>query len=401
MEFNTTQRTIFQVLLCLLFTCCKYEGKSKPPVKPGGTPPKFTPINLTYMDPNSPEMKRIVYSLDTFYAKRVAQGFNGSVLVGSKGKILYERYYGKADIATDRDITPESQTQLASTSKPFTAAAICLLKDRGFLQFDDLVIKYIPEFPYNNITIRDLLSHRSGLPDYLHFAIPARLPNMPKLMTNDELLEILARKKLPLNFNPNTHFAYCNTNYAVLASLVERISNVSFPVFMKQMIFMPLGMKNTSIFGANEMHASNYCKNYKGSKWAEQHDMEHDGIYGDKGCYSTVRDMYKWDQALYKGLLMKKSTLQEAYAPYSFEKPGVKNYGLGWRMLLYPNQKIIYHNGYWHGNNTDFYRFVDENFTIIVLGNKYNKGIYYQPQAVFNIIKGTANPPADLEEGAE
>jgi CubicO group peptidase (beta-lactamase class C family) len=390
-----------RVLLCMMCTCCKYESKSTPKPSMGGTPPKFAPVNLTYSDPNSPEVRRIVNSLDTFYNTRVAAGFNGSVLVASKGKILYERYFGMADLAANRKITPESPTQLASTSKPFTAGAICLLKDRGLLRFDDLVNKYITNFPYPNITIRNLLSHRSGLPDYLHFGIPLRTPGMPKLMSNDELLDILAAKVPKLNFTPDTRFTYCNTNYAVLASIVEKISGISFPLFMKKMLFEPLGMKNTSIYGINEQHPSNYCKNYKGSAWTEQKDMEHDGIYGDKGCYSTVRDMYKWDQALYSSTFLKKTTLQEAYAPYSMEKPGVKNYGLGWRMLLYPDgQKIIFHNGYWHGNNTDFYRFIDENFTIIVLGNKYNKQIYYHPQGIFNIIKGnqTASPELEGEE---
>jgi CubicO group peptidase (beta-lactamase class C family) len=394
---NNTAR----VLICLLCTCCKYDNKGTAAPKLSGTPPKFAPINLVYSDPNSPEMRRIVNSLDTFYNSRVAGGFNGSVLVASKGKIIYERYFGLADIDENRKITPESQTQLASTSKPFTAGAICLLKDRGLLNFDDAVKKFIPEFPYPTITIRNLLSHRSGLPDYLHFGISSRKSGMTGFMSNDELLEIIATKIPKLNFEPDTRFTYCNTNYAVLASIVEKISGISFPKFMKSMLFEPLGMKNTSIFGINETHASNYCKNYKGSKWAEQKDMEHDGIYGDKGCYSTVRDMYKWDQALYNGKLLKKNTLQEAYAPYSMEKPGVKNYGLGWRMLLYPNgQKIIFHNGYWHGNNTDFYRFIDENFTIIVLGNKYNKQIYYHPQGIFNIIKGTqeSSPELDAEE---
>jgi CubicO group peptidase (beta-lactamase class C family) len=156
-------------------------------------------------------------------------------------------------------------------------------------------------------------------------------------------------------------------------------------------------MKNTYIFDANATHSPNVCRSYKGSSWALQPDILYDGISGDKGCYSTVTDMYKWDQALYKGQLVSKKTLQEAYAPYSFEKPGVKNYGLGWRMLLYPDQKIIFHNGYWHGNNNCFYRFLDDNFTIIVLGNKYNKANYYQPQGIFNIINGAGSADAEWE----
>jgi CubicO group peptidase (beta-lactamase class C family) len=119
---------------------------------------------------------------------------------------------------------------------------------------------------------------------------------------------------------------------------------------------------------------------------------------GDKGIYSSVRDLYKWDQALYSGKLIKQSTLEEAFKPYSFEKPGVKNYGLGWRMLNYPDGvKIIYHNGWWHGNNTCFYRFIQDNFTIIVLGNKFNKSIYRQPQQIYNIVMGVADKSTELD----
>jgi CubicO group peptidase (beta-lactamase class C family) len=125
--------------------------------------------------------------------------------------------------------------------------------------------------------------------------------------------------------------------------------------------------------------------------------MHFDGVWGDKGTYSSVKDMYKWDQALYSGKLIKKATLEEAFKPYSFENPGVKNYGLGWRMLNYPDgMKIIFHNGWWHGNNTCFYRFIDDNFTVIVLGNRFNKSIYQQPLKIYNIIMGSKNADAEL-----
>lgn len=113
-----------------------------------------------------------------------------------------------------------------------------------------------------------------------------------------------------------------------------------------------------------------------------------DGVYGDKGVYSTVQDMYKWDQSFYQNVLLSNETLEMAYGPCSFEKPGVKNYGLGWRMLCFPNgDKIIYHNGWWHGNNTVFYRFIKDNFTIIILGNKYNNNIYRQAPIVYGLAR--------------
>jgi CubicO group peptidase (beta-lactamase class C family) len=117
-----------------------------------------------------------------------------------------------------------------------------------------------------------------------------------------------------------------------------------------------------------------------------------DGVYGDKGVYSTVEDMYRWDQSFYENKLLSNETIELAYGPCSFEKKGIKNYGLGWRMLCFPDgNKIIYHNGWWHGNNTSFYRFIKDNFTIVVLGNKYTTNIYRQAPSIVNIVKGTNN----------
>ncbi|MFM2387255.1 MAG: hypothetical protein RL660_2012 [Bacteroidota bacterium] len=353
-----------------------------------GEPPKFARIDLNFTDTNSAEARRIINSLDTFYRTRVNGGFNGSVLVATKGKVLYERYFGYSQRESGRMWSPETASQLASTSKPFTAAAVCFLKDKGLLKFDDPVEKYIPGFPYQGITIRMLLNHRSGLPEYLNFAMGLREKEAGFFMTNQELVDMLVNKRPAIYFSPNTRFKYTNTNFALLSHIVSVVSGKSFPEFMKKFLFEPLGMKSTYIFDATQVHAENYCKNYKGSKWAVQNDMAFDGISGDKGAYSTPRDMLKWDQALYGGKLIKQKTLDEMYSPYSFESSGIKNYGLGWRMMQYPDQKIIFHNGYWHGNNTVFYRFINENFTIIVLSNKYNKQVYYHPLGIYNIIKG-------------
>ena len=126
-----------------------------------------------------------------------------------------------------------------------------------------------------------------------------------------------------------------------------------------------------------------------------------DGVNGDKGIYSTVRDMYRWDQSFYDNTLLSDKTIDLAYGPCSFEKAGVKNYGLGWRMLCYPNgNKIVFHNGWWHGNNTVFYRCINDDLTIIVLGNKYNQSIYRQAGAVYTIVKGKAIGEGE-EEGTE
>jgi CubicO group peptidase (beta-lactamase class C family) len=384
------QQIIYTFSLIYIFLSCNIKGDASP------TPdnaPKFGKVKLEYNDTTTLEFKQMIHNLDTFYNNQVRAGFNGSVLIGYKGKVLYERYFGVSQKESGALWSPETQSQLASTSKTLTSGAILLLKDKGLLNLDDYVAKHIATFPYKDITIRMLLNHRSGLPDYIHLMAK---PKDKKYLNNDDVVDFFASKLPKLTFTPNTRFTYCNSNYAILASVVESISGMTFDYFMKRFMFNPLDMKNTFVMDPNKERVCTaaFCYNYR---WTLEPDMHFDGVWGDKGTYSSVRDMYKWDQALYSGKLIKKATLEEAFKPYSFEKPGVKNYGLGWRMLNYPDgMKIIFHNGWWHGNNTCFYRFIDDNFTVIVLGNRFNKSIYQQPLKIYNIIMGTKTVDAEL-----
>ena len=285
-------------------------------------------------------------------------------------------------------MSEQTAVQLASVSKTFTAVAVLYLYQHKYLDINELVTTYIPSFPYKNISIKMLLNHRSGLPDYTHWAVP--FANKSKrIFYNDDIIKLLSSVKPHLDFPSNTHFKYSNTNYAVLAKIIEIVTEMPYKSFMQKYIFKPLGMEHTFVFDPADGLPASASISYK-YNWQPEPVMFADGIYGDKGIYSTVRDMYKWDQSFYQNKLLNNETLELAYGPCSFEKAGIKNYGLGWRMLCYTNgNKIIYHNGWWHGNNTCFYRFIKENFTIIVLGNRFNKNIYKQPKVIYSIIKHT------------
>jgi CubicO group peptidase (beta-lactamase class C family) len=391
--FQRLIKTLFISSFLIASTSCSLNGKDPKPASPDGEP-RFGKVNIQYTDTTLPATKQLIYRLDTFYKRQISAGFNGSVLIGYKGKVLYERYFGLSQKESGAQWSPQTQSQLASTTKTLTSGAILLLKDKGLLDLDDPVMKYLANFPYPDITIRMLLNHRSGLPDYIKFV---GKPIGKMFYSNDDILAIFATKKPKLNFTPNTKFTYSNSNFAMLASVVESISGMKFDYFMRRFVFTPLGMDCTFVFNPEkDMECTtSFCYN---NNWALEPNMHFDGVMGDKGIYSSVRDLYKWDQALYSGKLIKQSTLEEAFKPYSFEKPGVKNYGLGWRMLNYPDGvKIIYHNGWWHGNNTCFYRFIQDNFTIIVLGNKFNKSIYRQPQQIYNIVMGVADKSTELD----
>jgi len=373
------------------FVACQTVSEQNAQAKPPMAPPDHTyaSVKLEFADTASPEGRALIHQLDSFYQRETRAGFNGSVLIGYKGKILYERYFGYCDKGAGTLLCAQNPSQLASTSKPFTATAILWLHQNKYLNIDRPVKDYLKDFPYSEITITMLLNQRSGLPDYTKMGNRFWKSKAP--MYNEDLLQILARHRPKLNSRPNTRFEYSNTNYAMLARIIEEVSKMSFKEFMKDFIFEPLGMKNTFVYDPADRnkYGDRITQSYQ-YNWRIFAETNEDGIYGDKGIYSTVEDMYRWDQSFYNHVLLNEKTLQMAYKGYSNERPGVKNYGLGWRMLQYPDgNKIIYHNGWWHGNNTVFYRFIKDNFTIIVLGNKYNSKIYGHAKAIYNIVQKT------------
>jgi CubicO group peptidase (beta-lactamase class C family) len=389
------------LLLPLVFIACN----SNPQTATANPNPVFTDEQkavaasqpLHYVDTNQPEYKVIRARVDAFMNSFARSGFNGSILVGSKGQVVYERYFGMANRETGLKLLPNSSVQLASISKTFTGTAVLYLHQHKFLDINERVQEYIPEFPYNNVTVKMLLNHRSGLPDYLKW-IPRFRKDQKTPINNPTVISMFARYKPALEFRPDSRFKYSNSNYAVLASVIEAVTELRYPDFMRKFIFEPLGMKNTFVYECEKGLPATATISYK-YNWVREPVMFADGVDGDKGIYSTVRDMYRWDQSFYNNSLLTKETLAMAYSPYSFEKPGYKNYGLGWRMINKPNNKVIYHNGWWHGNNTVFYRFVEENMTIIMLGNKYNSGIYKQAPIIYSLVKGTpVNREFDSEE---
>ncbi len=300
--------------------------------------------------------------------------FNGSILVAKKGQIVFEEYAGFTDPKLKKDtLTPRNAFHLASISKTFTAMAILRLKQEGKLALEDTLSKYFKDFPYPGITIKMLLSHRSGLPNYLHYFDKYKWDTR-KMVTNTDVLRSLYDYHPPLDFPSGRHFAYCNTNYVLLALIVETVSGSSFKTYMENTIFRPLQMNDTYVFTPEDMSRALPSFEWNNRKYPYEFL---DVVYGDKNIYSTVQDMLKWDRALYPGKFFSKETLDSAFAGYSFEKQGQRNYGLGWRMTFLNNgKKLLYHNGWWHGSNTVFIRLVDEEAVIIVLSNKFNRRIY-------------------------
>jgi CubicO group peptidase (beta-lactamase class C family) len=343
--------------------------------------------------------------LDRYFMQRYRnENFNGVVLIAHNGRPVYEKTFGYSDISTKEKLTNNTPFELASVSKTFTATAVLKLAEQHALSIDDTVKDYFPEFPYESVTIRQLLDHRSGLPDYVYMD-NRYITDRQHYMNNMDVVNIFCQKKPRLLFKPNSRFEYSNSNYAILAAIVQEVTGMKFQKYVHDSIFSPLGMDHSYVFDFEDTTAHDYARTHDayGHKLG---DVCFDGAVGDKGVYSTVEDMLKWDNALKSGKILSEETLQEAYQPRSFEacsfpNCNIKNYGYGWRMCKQADgNKIIYHNGWWHGNNNVFARNLRDNTTIIILGNRLNQANYYT-EPVWNMLKGVNTDDMQRAAGDE
>lgn len=347
----------------------------------------YTETSLSPADSINPAYQWIYLKLDSIYkSKQQLNNFNGCVLVAKNGKPIFKGAYGYANFYTKDTLTTASTFQLASVSKTLTATAILMLKERGYLSLADSVQQYFPLFPYHGVTIQDLLSHRSGLPNYLAFCT-SYWKEKDMLLTNWHVMNIMETHKPKAIGKPHSFFSYSNTNYVVLASIIEKVSGMSFKDFMQINIFQPLGMRNSWVFDYNYSANPNLTYGFTKKGVIDQFTM-FDGVVGDKGIYSSVEDLFIFDQALYSGVIINQNTQNDAYTPLSFEKPSRKNYGLGWRMMQQPdNSYLTYHNGWWHSYHTLFHRHRQSNTTIIVLSNVHDR-IAYEVNDVYAVVYG-------------
>lgn len=366
----------FSIWSILPIACDKNE-----PSKIEHTLPKFTNISkdkiFTNTDRYLPNRPQIVRFIEQYYKNTWEKGdLWGGFLVAKGDDILYENYRGLA--RTLEPIDKDTPLHIASVSKPFTAMVILKLIDAEKLNLNDPITKFFPEFPYPKITIKTLLNQRSGLPKYEYFVeqIKPKPQELSKpFLTNEDIINILIKYHPDLTYPTDTKFMYCNTNYALLALIVEKITNLSFPEAMKTMVFEPLKMKHSFVF--QEKNISTASVSFL-AKTRKEHPLNHlDLIYGDKNIYTTPRDLLIFSQAMYSDNFLSNKLKKQIFTPYSNEKKSINNYGLGFRMKCFDNgKKLTYHNGWWHGNNSVFIHLQDSKTTIIALGNKYSRTIY-------------------------
>ncbi|HWF10181.1 MAG TPA: serine hydrolase domain-containing protein [Bryobacteraceae bacterium] len=312
------------------------------------------------------------------------------------GRIAWQTAFGLADIETRRPITADTQFELASMTKQFTAMAIMILTDEGKLKFDDTLDKYCPEFPAyaRTIHIRDLLHHVSGLPDYEELMVgkigddffsSSKGRRAAHEFTSAEVLKTLSRQP-SLKFAAGSRFEYSNSGYEVLGQIIERVSGKRYAEFLKEKIFDPLGMHDTLVLDERRHSGPHLALAYRkrNGHWEDITYSPENYEYGDGGVESTVNDLFKWDQALYGEKLVRRATFDLAFTPgrtndgkvvetHFFNHPSA--YGFGWFISSENGAVVLEHGGDWSGYRTHIIRAPSRRVTAIVLTNSSNNDV--------------------------
>jgi len=372
-------RTILFICISLGLTFLSSCGKKK--TGPTGPVPELS-IDSLFIDLGKDAVSRRAAMADEVFTRlHKERWLNGTVLYAESGQVVYRNAFGWRNLVRQKDsLQVDDQFQLASVSKMFTAEAIMLLYAQGKLDYDDDITKYLTEFPYQGITIRHLLNHRSGLSRYETLA-DEQWPDRSVPITNDDVIQLYCQHQPSPYFQPDARFHYTNVNYVLLASIVERITGQHFEDFMKKQIFMPLGMDRSYIYSMRDIkRLSTYVDTeVQGHRLLRvgARRMEDDylnGVMGDKMVYSTVDDLYRFNLALEHNPFLPDSIQQEAFVPGSVEWRRGENYGFGWRMHT-NHPGVVYHLGWWKGYRSFFIRDLAKGRVLIVLTNTDNGAI--------------------------
>lgn len=334
--------------------------------------------------------------LDDYFSKlQRLKGFNGNVLIAQNGNIIFKKSFGFAHFKNRDSLTSETLFQLGSVTKQFTAVAILMLYEKGMLSLDDTIQQILPDFPYKGITIRMLLCHRSGLPNYVYFA-EYHIKDQSRFYSNDEILAMMAKNPPPAYHRPGRRFDYSNTGYIVLSSIIEAVSGKSYASFLTENIFKPLGMNHTVVYNDSNLQQFHCATGY--SKRMRPHGLYYlNTVTGDKGIYSTTDDLLKWDQALYDEKMISRQTLEMAFSPHGRKLSARWNYGFGWRIYYMPDStKILFHGGWWQGFQSMLVHIPKDRATIIVLKNKEG-GSLGNKEEILKILYPETEP-GDIEK---
>ncbi|MEO6546486.1 MAG: serine hydrolase [Ferruginibacter sp.] len=321
--------------------------------------------------------------LDSFMQAEVfVNNFNGNVLIAKAGNIIYQKSFGYSNYNTRELLDNNSIFELASISKQFTAMGILMLEEKGKLKLSDSLRKFFPELPYSNVTIQNMLTHTSGLPDYMDAM--ANKWDHKKIAFNNDVIDFLVSEKIPRNFKPGEKWEYSNTAYEMLASIVEKVSGHNYNDFMQKNIFTPLKMEHSRVYNTRRSLKEiipNYAYGFIYSDSLKRYILPDslaetdfviylDGIEGDGSINSTTGDLLKWDRAIKNHTLLSEATQKQMLSPQSIMDTASKKY-YGYGEMLGENEigNYVMHGGGWPGYHTMLFRYIADDITIIILSN--------------------------------
>jgi CubicO group peptidase (beta-lactamase class C family) len=331
-----------------------------------------------------PSDQHIISKADMYLSKLTkARLFSGSVLIARNGKVLVRTGYGEADREKHLVNTAQTKFRIGSLTKQFTAMAILILETHGKLNVNDRICVYLPSCPisWQAITIHQLLTHTSGIPDFARFTDYLTTQGSPSSPT-----QTIARfKDKPLDFQPGKKFSYSNSGYVVLGAIIERISSATYEAFLRDNIFVPLQMVNSGYDHNNGDLAVGYRD--QTSVPADFVDMTIPFAAG--GLYSTVEDLYRWDQALYKDKLIPKNLRDMMFTPFALtsDRSGLRNgYGYGWGIGEEDNHLLVSHEGGINGFHSVIARYPNDKSVIIILGNRQDMNLFEMHTQIAKIV---------------
>ncbi|MEI8204594.1 MAG: serine hydrolase domain-containing protein [Bacteroidota bacterium] len=403
------RKMISVFLFCGMMVCLVFGLPTVVPNEETGHSKPVAPNHLSILHENpsgtAQQLKRVW--LDSMFCKLAAANrINGCVLYAEGEHVVYKRSFGYADFSRKDSLLPSTAFQLASVSKVITSTAVLMLVDKGLIDIHKDIKTYLPDVPYQNITVENLLEHRSGLPNYVYVA--ENYWDKTKAFSNKDIIPLFKNQGLQPSVSPGKRYQYSNTNYALLALIVEKVSKIPYAEYLQKNIFGPLEMKNSFALNVNDSAqwtkaARGYMpmgRSYKLQEWDYL-----DGVVGDKDIFSSVEDLFLFANALDKGLLLKPATYQLACTPVIDKAhPKSSNYGLGWRIREIASHNVVYHNGWWRGYKSFFIRLPDKKTTLIVLCNRTNvhlNGLLYDMLLYPEKEKSKHSPENQEEEDNE
>lgn len=339
---------------------------------------------------NYKKIEKLIYDLES------TNKFSGAVLIAERGKVKFKKAVGFSNYEKHIALQTSSIFELASISKQFTAMTIMMLKEKGLLNYDDFVEKYL-NIPYKGITIRQLLTHTSGLPDYQ--LLMDSYWDKSKVAGNKEVIEYLNKYAPSKLFDPGTKYSYSNTGYLLLASITEKVSGRDFIEFCNTEIFHKLKMQHTDIrnltqksklknFALGHIFVPEKNDYIKADSFpASNYTIWLGDRKGPGRISSTLDDLLKWDQALYGEQLVQQETLKDAFNPMTLSNKIVSNYGFGWELI--PNENIVLHTGDNPGYKTIIIRFLNKRITLVLLCNNASEEFVSMTDSIKNLILNT------------